>query len=99
MKSTSPAGHQVVDFSLSGWHAEDWCDGGTALDRRRFVASAAAAIPIASLRAEMPKPYAWDLMPPLQSREAYVAWMRANRGEDAEFTRLRWDRYQVLVVN
>src|SRR5215467_6549099 len=38
-------------------------------------------------------------MPPLRSREAYVAWMKEMRGEDPEFTGWRWDRFQVLVAN
>jgi len=62
-------------------------------------AAAAAAIPVDAVRAAVPKPYGWDLMPPLQSREAYVAWMQETRGEEVEFTRGRWDRYQVLVAN
>src|SRR5215471_17601408 len=62
-------------------------------------AAAAAAIPVDAVRAAVPKPYGWDLMPPLQSREAYVAWVQETRGEEVEFTRSRWDRYQVLVAN
>jgi protein-L-isoaspartate(D-aspartate) O-methyltransferase len=79
------------------------------LQRRSFLAGGAAAflvggaataiLPAGPARANVPKPYAWDLMPPLGSRDAFVGWMRDVRGEDPEFTGWRWDRFQVLVAN
>ena len=37
--------------------------------------------------------------PPMQSREAFVAWMVKNRGEDAGFLGQRWDRYLQLIAH
>jgi protein-L-isoaspartate(D-aspartate) O-methyltransferase len=75
--------------------------GGRVLLRRSFVAAGAAAAlwPAAEALANVPKPYDWDAMPPLRSREAFVAWAREMRGEEPEFTGWRWDRFQVLVAN
>ena len=47
----------------------------------------------------MPKPYSWEESPPLTAREAYIAWMRDNRGENPDFLNERWLRYQALVNN
>ena len=69
------------------------------LSRRRFVLGvAAAALPLQAARANVPGPYDWDASPPLASREAFVAWMVANRGEDANFLGQRYDRYLKLVA-
>jgi len=35
--------------------------------------------------------------PPMGSREAFVAWMSKNRGEDVGFLGRRWDRFQQLL--
>ena len=35
---------------------------------------------------QRPAPYDWDASPPTASREAFVAWMAKNRGEDANFS-------------
>ncbi len=71
------------------------------MDRRALFAGAASAALCAPSpgRASVPRPYGWDLMPPLNSREAYVSWMREARGEEPEFTHRHWDRFQVLVAN
>jgi len=71
------------------------------LQRRSFLATAGAlaSCRVFSASAHVPKPYGWDLAPPMGSREAFVSWMREARGEDPEFTRRRWDRFQVLVAN
>jgi protein-L-isoaspartate(D-aspartate) O-methyltransferase len=69
------------------------------LSRRRFVLGvAAAALPLQSARANVPGPYDWDASPPITSREAFVAWMVKNRGEDANFLGQRYDRYLKLVA-
>jgi protein-L-isoaspartate(D-aspartate) O-methyltransferase len=47
----------------------------------------------------VPIPYSFDLVPPMASRESFVNWMRERRGEDPEFLRQRWDRFEVLVAN
>jgi protein-L-isoaspartate(D-aspartate) O-methyltransferase len=69
------------------------------LSRRRFVLGvAAAALPLHAARANVPVPYDWDASPPTSSREAFVAWMVKNRGEDANFLGQRYDRYLKLVA-
>jgi protein-L-isoaspartate(D-aspartate) O-methyltransferase len=71
------------------------------LHRRRFLAAAAAtfAWPASWTLAAVPKPYSWDVSPPTGSRETFVAWMQENRGEDPQFLRERWDRFEVMVSN
>ena len=44
------------------------------------------------------KPYSWDLNPPTDTRENFIAWGKA-RGEDPGFLGQRWDRFQALVGN
>jgi protein-L-isoaspartate(D-aspartate) O-methyltransferase len=61
--------------------------------RREFLLGAAATVaataPVAALAAEGP---------PLSSKDAFVAWMRANRpAEDPKYLERRWDRYQVVI--
>jgi protein-L-isoaspartate(D-aspartate) O-methyltransferase len=38
-----------------------------------------------------------EAAPPIDSREAFMAWMRAYRGEDTRFLAARWERYQALL--
>ena len=74
---------------------------GVDLQRRTFLATATAALvslPHVGL-ASVPKPYSWDESPPLTSREAFVAWGQQTRGENPDFLRDRWLRYQALVNN
>ena len=55
------------------------------MDRRAFLIGAAGAGVAAAgsvAFAKVPTPYDWDATPPRQSREAFVAWMVKNRGED-----------------
>jgi protein-L-isoaspartate(D-aspartate) O-methyltransferase len=69
------------------------------LSRRQFVLAAAAALsPCAAARANAPLPYDWDASPPTASREAFVAWMVANRDENPSFLGQRYDRYLKLVA-
>jgi len=69
------------------------------LSRRLFVLGAAtAALPLQAARANVPAPYDWDASPPTSSREAFVAWMVKNRGEDPNFLGQRYDRYLKLVA-
>jgi protein-L-isoaspartate(D-aspartate) O-methyltransferase len=49
--------------------------------------------------AETVKPIAPDAAVPLDSRDAYMAWMKANRGETDAWLAQRWDRYTQLVRN
>lgn len=47
--------------------------------------------------AAVPKAYTADMVPPTDSKEAFVDWMATNRGEDKKFLGQRWDRYQALI--
>jgi protein-L-isoaspartate(D-aspartate) O-methyltransferase len=58
--------------------------------RRDFLIAAAAGV-----AAALPA-YA-DLWPPMARRADFVAWMAANRGENATLLGERFDRYQVLL--
>jgi protein-L-isoaspartate(D-aspartate) O-methyltransferase len=71
------------------------------LKRRRFLATTAAATAwgVLPALANVPKPYSWDLAPPTSGSDAFVAWMQENRGEDPQFLRERWARFQVMVAN
>jgi protein-L-isoaspartate(D-aspartate) O-methyltransferase len=37
--------------------------------------------------------------PPTESKDAFVSWMAANRGEDATYLGERWDRYLEMLGN
>jgi protein-L-isoaspartate(D-aspartate) O-methyltransferase len=73
------------------------------LKRRTFIAGSAALLAGAALprhaRANVPVPYSWEQSPPTTSREAFISWMVANRGEDPKILALRWDRYLFLKAN
>ena len=58
--------------------------------RRRFRRRPAFAATI--------KPYSWDLNPPTDTRDNFIAWGKA-RGEDPVFLGQRWDRFQALLKN
>jgi protein-L-isoaspartate(D-aspartate) O-methyltransferase len=45
----------------------------------------------------VPTPFSFELAPPTDSKENYIAWMVKNRGEDPKFLSERWDRYQVML--
>ncbi len=72
------------------------------MHRRTFLLSSAAALTGALLpryAAANVKPMGFDSYPPTTSRDAFVGWMQANRGENPEFLGLRWSRYEVLLRN
>ena len=73
------------------------------MDRRTFVASLAATSAITgwapAARANVPVPYSWDAMPPMDSQEKFVAWAVKNRGEDPKFLAERFERFRHLVGN
>ena len=37
--------------------------------------------------------------PPMNGRDAFVAWMATNRGENPQFLAQRWGRYEALLRN
>ena len=73
----------------------------TAPSRRQVLAGVGGAIACAFLPGEaaanVPVPYDWSAMPPMDSRSAFIAWMQKNRGEDPGFLGQRWDRFQALL--
>ncbi len=72
------------------------------MKRRTFVsgsaALAAAGFVSTTTSAATIKPYSWDLNPPTDTRDNFIAWGKA-RGEDPVFLGQRWDRFQALVKN
>jgi protein-L-isoaspartate(D-aspartate) O-methyltransferase len=73
-----------------------------AVSRRAFLAAAPAALLLADLApalAAVATPFHAGLAPPMTSREDFVVWMVANRGEDPSFLGQRWDRYLQLVAH
>jgi len=75
------------------------------MNRREFIATTGAAAAALALpgaaRANVPFPYNYEMTPPLQvgQRDAYIAWMVQNRGENPTFLAQHWARYEVLVAN
>ena len=49
--------------------------------------------------ANVPTPFTFDLSPPMDSREKFVAWGVAQRGEDPKYLGERFDRFGALVRN
>jgi len=72
------------------------------LKRRTFVSGTAALAATTALvrpaSAATIKPYSWDLNPPTDTRENFIAWGK-TRGEDPTFLGQRWDRFQALLKN
>jgi protein-L-isoaspartate(D-aspartate) O-methyltransferase len=73
------------------------------VNRRDFLFGCASALGCAgaasAARANVPTPLGWDTTPPMDSREAFVAWMKQSRGEDAGFLGQRFDRFVQLVAH
>jgi protein-L-isoaspartate(D-aspartate) O-methyltransferase len=67
------------------------------LRRREFLTGATAACLTTPALAAVPTPFAQELWPDMGSREAFVAWMKQHRGEDANYLGQRWDRYLQLI--
>jgi protein-L-isoaspartate(D-aspartate) O-methyltransferase len=73
------------------------------LQRREFLAGAAGlmsgALAARTALANVPTPFTFDLSPPMDSREKFVQWGVAQRGEDPKYLAERFDRYVALVRN
>lgn len=73
------------------------------MDRRCFLASLAAGAGAAALArpawADVPVPYSWDEMPPMDSQAKFIAWAQKNRGEDPKYLAERFERFRHLVGN
>jgi protein-L-isoaspartate(D-aspartate) O-methyltransferase len=68
---------------------------GAALAPRWAVAAGEAVAPAA----KVPTPFTFDLAPPTDSREKFIAWGVAQRGEDPKYLGERFDRFGALVRN
>ena len=73
------------------------------MNRRSFVAAlsataAASSFPLAAF-ADVPVPYSFDEMPPMDSEKAFVAWGEKTRGEDPKYLAERFERFRGLVGN
>ncbi|HEX4299119.1 MAG TPA: protein-L-isoaspartate O-methyltransferase [Devosia sp.] len=73
------------------------------MQRRDFLISSAGAALAAALpavaRANVPAPYDWTAMPPMDDRQGFIDYMVKNRGEDPLYLGERFDRFQVMVRN
>ncbi len=73
------------------------------MQRRHFLAGAAAlaggALAPRLGLANVPTPFTYDLTPPMDSREKFIAWGVSQRGEDPRFLGERFDRFGALVRN
>jgi len=72
-------------------------------DRRQLlltaVGLASASLFPTPAGATVPVAYDRNATPPMDSRAAFIEWMRKNRGEDANFLGQRWDRFQALLAH
>ena len=73
------------------------------MQRRSFMtlsaAAAAGALLPRSARANVPKPYSFDIAPPMDNPASFVRWMQEHRGEDPRYLRARFERFQNMVGN
>ena len=73
------------------------------MQRRNFLAGTAgllgAALAPRMAFANVPTPFTYDLAPPMDSREKFIAWGVAQRGEDPKYLGERFDRFGALVRN
>jgi protein-L-isoaspartate(D-aspartate) O-methyltransferase len=73
------------------------------MNRRNFIGCSASALAAGFFprpaRANVPMPLGWDMAPPIDSRDSFVAWMKQNRGEDPGFLGQRFDRFLQLIAH
>jgi protein-L-isoaspartate(D-aspartate) O-methyltransferase len=73
------------------------------VQRRQFIAGAAGLIATSLAprlaMADVPTPFTFDMAPPMDNREKFVAWGVAQRGEDPKVLGERFDRFRALVRN
>jgi protein-L-isoaspartate(D-aspartate) O-methyltransferase len=71
--------------------------------RRAFLIGSAAGFISAGIagagRANVPAGFTPGVSPPTESREAFVAWMEKNRGENPLYLGQRYDRFLQLVAH
>jgi protein-L-isoaspartate(D-aspartate) O-methyltransferase len=69
------------------------------LQRREFLACAGAALLTTPARASVMTPFEPGVWPDMTSKDAFVAWMKQHRGEDANYLGQRWERYLQLIAH
>jgi protein-L-isoaspartate(D-aspartate) O-methyltransferase len=73
------------------------------MKRRDFIAGsatiAAAAAVSGIARANVPVAFDPAMNPPMDNKDAFIAWMVKNRGEDPKYLGLRFDRFRHMVAN
>jgi protein-L-isoaspartate(D-aspartate) O-methyltransferase len=73
------------------------------VERRQFLAGAAGLVGGALIPrfafAKVPTPFTFDMSPPMDSREKFIEWGVAQRGEDPKFLGERFDRFGAMVRN
>ena len=79
------------------------------MQRRQFLAGSAGliagalaprwAMAATEAMAKVPTPFTYDLEPPMDSREKFVAWGVAQRGEEPKYLGERFDRFGAMVRN
>ncbi|MGA2044852.1 MAG: protein-L-isoaspartate O-methyltransferase [Roseiarcus sp.] len=79
------------------------------MQRRNFLAGAAGLLGAAQAprwakaagepEAKVPTPFSYDMAPPMDNREKFIAWGVAQRGEDPKYLGERFDRFGALVRN
>ena len=70
--------------------------------RRRDFLSGAAALTFGSAvpaLAKVPTPFTFDINPPMDSAEKFIAWGVAQRGEDPKYLAERFQRFGAMVRN
>ena len=79
------------------------------MQRRTFLAGTAGllgaaltprwAMAAVEPAAKVPTPFSYDMAPPMDNREKFLAWGVAQRGEDPKYLGERFDRFGALVRN
>ena len=73
------------------------------MERRQFLAGAAGLVGGALTPrfafAKVPTAFTFDMNPPMDSREKFIEWGVAQRGEDPKFLGERFDRFGAMVRN
>jgi len=70
------------------------------MNRRGFLGGSLAAVVAGSFgtaAANVPVPISFDVVPPMDSKANFIAWMQKNRGENPDFLAQRWDLHLDLI--
>jgi protein-L-isoaspartate(D-aspartate) O-methyltransferase len=96
----SPAA-SLAPADATAHYRADAIGRGRQMNRRNFITRSAAVLASGLysnlVRANTSMALGPDVSPPIESREAFVAWMQKNRGEDADFLGQRFDRFLQLI--